>query len=419
MGIAIVGCGLGPDDLSERLRSRIYSAPVLAGGRRLLEWFPGAGRKRVVLGGGLRSQAAELLARAENEEIVVLASGDPLFFGIAATFLALAGPEGEKGGPGSGPGVRLEIFPNVSAVQAACARLGIDWSGFEYYNLHGREAETMPWRRILRAPAGAILLAGLGERAPARLAARLIDSFPPAAERRAVVCAALGGPDEELRPGCLAELASGEFPAPALLLLYPAPFGRLIPPPAWGLPLTEFTHTAGLITKPEVRAVILAKLCLIPGIFWDLGAGSGSVAIEAAAQQPGLQVLAVEKEPSRVELIQANVHRHGVAGQVEIHSGEIASLLSELPPPDRVFVGGGGERLGEIVERAFSRLSPGGLLLAAAVTLESRAVLTQTLPAALDEVVEINLSRGRPLGGLHLLKSENPVGLYLYRQEEK
>ena len=410
MSLVIIGCGLGPGDLTEKMRCRIAEAGILAGGRRLLDWFPAVRAEKVELGAAARQVAAELLVRAESGKVVVLASGDPLFFGIAGTFSSLRKEMEQKSR------VEIEVWPNISSIQAACARLGRDWSGLAFFNLHGREAE-LPWRAILRAPGGAILLAGAGEQAAQKLAAGLIEAFPRAAGRRAAVLADLGRPDrEQVFSADLAAIAESEFSPLALLYLEPPAAEALLPPLALGLETGLFVHEAGLITKPEVRALALARLGLVPGVLWDLGAGSGSVAVEAALLQPGLKVCAVEKEENRCRMIAENAARFGCTAAISIHQRKILDILPELPAPDRVFIGGGGEDIAEIAAAAFARLRPGGRLVAAAVTLESRAALTGSGNLPPGEIIEINISRSRPLNGLRLLKSENPIALYLFHK---
>ncbi|MCD6292646.1 MAG: precorrin-6y C5,15-methyltransferase (decarboxylating) subunit CbiE [Deltaproteobacteria bacterium] len=418
MSLTIIGCGLCPDDLTETIKKRINDAQILAGGQRLLEWFPDHQSKRVALDAHARHQAAELLRFAQESEVVVLASGDPLFFGIAATFLSLqektvteglhySSDEGDKA-------VEIEIVPNISALQGACAHLGQAWSELEFFNLHGR-ISAIPWRRILRS-SGALILAGPGEQRPQLLAAALIDLFPLAKSRQATVFCDLGRAEEKVFTGTLAQVANKEFSALSLLFVAPAEEAGKIPPLALGLPRTEFEYEAGLITKEEVRAVILAKLRLVPGIMWDLGAGSGSVAIEAVALNRGLKVWAVEKDPDRVQLINNNALKQGCLDNLEIISCEILGTLEKLPDPDRIFIGGGGRKLSKITQKAFSRLAAGGILVATAVTLESRAALSDILVDECLEVVEINIARSQPLGRMRLLKSENPIAIYVFRK---
>ncbi len=408
MSLVIIGCGLGPEDLTEKMRHRIAEAGILAGGRRLLGWFPAVRAEKIEIGAGARRVAGELLDRAETADVVVLASGDPLFFGIAGTFFSLRQERKSR--------VGIEVWPNLSSIQAACARLERDWSGLALFNLHGREAE-LPWRSILRAPGGAMLLAGAGEQSARSLAAGLIGAFPRAADRRATVLADLGQPGRErIFSASLAAIAENEFSPLALLYLAPPAANDPLPPLVLGLETEAFVHEAGLITKPEVRALAVARLGLVPGVFWDLGAGSGSVAVEVASLQPGLRVCAVEKDAKRCRMIAENAARFGCSAAVTIHQRKILDVLPELPSPDRVFIGGGGGDIAEIAAAAFARLRPGGRLVAAAVTLESRAALTGSGKLPPGEVVEINIARSRPLNGLRLLKSENPIALYLFHK---
>lgn len=420
MSLTIIGCGLCLDDLTEAIKKRVSNAQILAGGQRLLDWFPDYQGERIALGAHARQQAAELLGRAEKSEVVVLGSGDPLFFGIAATFLSLqeefvkesmqtsSSDEGDKA-------VEIKIIPNISALQSACAKLGQAWSELEFFNLHGR-ISAIPWRRILRS-CGALILAGPGQLRPQFLAVALIDFFPLAKSRQATVFCDLGRSEEQIFTGTLAQVAKGEFSALSLLLVAAATDASKIPPLALGLPRSDFEHESGLITKEEVRAVILAKLRLVPGILWDLGAGSGSVAIEAVALDRGLKAWVVEKDPDRVCLIKNNALKHGCLDDFEIISGQILENLEKLPDPDRIFIGGGGREIAEITEKSFSRLAVGGVLVATAVTLESRAALCRVLPDECLEVVEINIARSQPLGGMRLLKSENPIAIYVFRKE--
>lgn len=407
MSLTIIGCGLCLDDLTVSMIKRISEAGILAGGQRLLDWFPEHPAKKVTLDAHARQQAVELLGLAKESEVVVLASGDPLFFGIATTFLSLSDDVDNS--------LKIDITPNISAIQAACTRLGRSWNDLEFFNLHGR-ISAIDWRRILRST-GALLLAGTGDKRPQFLAAALIDLFPLAKSRPATVFCDLGRDEERCFSGTLAQIANQDFSPLSLLFIEAAEETKEIPPLALGLPCAEYEHEAGLITKEEVRAVILAKLRLVPGVMWDLGAGSGSLAIEAASLNHGLKVWAVEKESNRISIIENNALKQGCLNDLEIISGKSLEILGELPDPDRIFIGGGGQEIAEITSKAFARLSSGGILVATAVTLESRAALSTILIDEEREVVEINISRSQPLGKIHLLKSENPIAIYVFRKK--
>ena len=183
------------------------------------------------------------------------------------------------------------------------------------------------------------------------------------------------------------------------------------PPLHLGLPEEGLSHQAGLITKVEVRAVALAKLRLRPGqVLWDVGAGCGSVGLEASLLVPGGKVFAVERHPERAAQIAANRDKFGVRN-LEVVCGPAPVSLAQLPDPQRVFVGGGGPEVGAIVTEALRRLTPGGRVVVTAALLETLETATSVLTAAgWDvEVVHLQVSRSYPLAGGTALQALNPV----------
>jgi precorrin-6Y C5,15-methyltransferase (decarboxylating) len=171
---------------------------------------------------------------------------------------------------------------------------------------------------------------------------------------------------------------------------------------AWGLPEDRFAYRDGMITKAEVRAVALGKLALRQrGVLWDVGAGSGSVAIEAARLAPGLQVFAVEHDRESVDRIRANAIAHDVC--VHVVHGRAPEALVSLPDPDRVFVGGGGL---DVLDAALARLARDGVVVANFALLDRAVAAWQRL----GNLVEVSVSRGVTTGDDHVrLASENPV----------
>ncbi|MFA4943906.1 MAG: precorrin-6y C5,15-methyltransferase (decarboxylating) subunit CbiE [Lentisphaeria bacterium] len=401
--LTIIGCGLGPDDLTPRHRQAVEAADLLAGGQRLLAWFPEFPGETIVLDHAAATAAAALAESARRRRVAVLASGDPLFFGIARLFTRLLPPE------------MVTILPNVSAAQAALARLKLPWHGTRFFSVHGREA-PLPWERILRAPSAIVYCDGV--RTPQQVAATLVERHPAAASRPAALAADLGAADETLREASLGELARQPAVGTlAMLVLLPpaesAPGAATAPPLPLGLPDAAYDHEHGLITHPEIRAVALAKLRLRPGVLWDLGAGSGSVAVEAAGLCEGLRAYAVEGKPERCRQIQANAERFGRAG-ITVIQEDILAAIPRLPPPDAVFIGGGGSQIAEIATAAFAALRPGGVLVAAAILNETRAALAGILAAAESEVLEIAVRRQAPLGHGTMMKPENAVLLAVF-----
>jgi precorrin-6Y C5,15-methyltransferase (decarboxylating) len=169
----------------------------------------------------------------------------------------------------------------------------------------------------------------------------------------------------------------------------------------WGRPETRFAARDGLVTKAEVRAVALGKLAVPDaGVVWDVGAGSGSVAIEVAALAPGLRVVAVERGEQDVGRIKANAHSHRV--RIEVVHGEAPDALGALPDPDRVFVGGGGP---PVLDAVLARLRSGGRVVATFAALDRAAAAYKRL----GSLAEISVARGKPLTGGVRLEAENPV----------
>ena len=199
-----------------------------------------------------------------------------------------------------------------------------------------------------------------------------------------------------------------------MLALLPDDAG-VVPQFPLGLPDDSYTHFKNMITHPEIRAVVLSKLRLGPGVMWDLGAGSGSVGLEAALLCPGLTVCAVEKNEERFAQLRENLRREGV-GNIEAFAGEGEKLLDTLPAPDRVFIGGGGSAL---LEASFARLKPGGLLVMTGVMLDTLALMESFLPEHRSEFLQIGISRSREISpGKLMLAAENPVAVAVWRKGE-
>jgi precorrin-6Y C5,15-methyltransferase (decarboxylating) len=360
-------------------------ADLVVGGRRHLSGVDHAGR-RLVIDGDL-GPVLDAIAD-EPGRVCVLASGDPGFFGIVRLL-------SERFGAGA-----LEVRPAPSSVSVAFARLGLPWDDALVVSAHGRPLVEAARRA---AGAGKVAVLTSPESPPEALGKELVALG--ATGIRVAVCSRLGTPAEQVTRVDLAGLAAGTWdPVSVVVLLGAEPEAATGPVLAWGLGEDRFAHRDGMITKSEVRAVALGKLGLPPaGVLWDVGAGSGSVAVECALLRPGLRVLAVERDPDEVERIGANAAAHAV--DVEIVEGEAPGVLGGLPDPDRAFVGGGGL---EVLDAVLARLRPGGRVVAAFAALDRAAAAVDRL----GNVAQIGISRGRPLpdGGVRLA-AENPVFL--------
>jgi precorrin-6Y C5,15-methyltransferase (decarboxylating) len=392
LGIVVVGLGDdGPAGLGERALEVVRQAELLSGGRRHLAFFAEHPAEKLPITNNLHEVVARLAAAGERR-CVVLASGDPCFFGIGPVLAERLGRE------------RVEIIPQVGSVALAFARLGLAWQDATVLSAHGR-----PLADLLGPIVAARKLAILtdDDSTPAAIAGALLAAGLP--DCRAFVLEHLGGAAERVVETRLAELPGQAFARLNVLVLLPdgdGPGGL-----RFGRAEAEFRHARGQITKAEARAVALAKLRPPPdGVLWDVGAGSGSLSVEAAGLMPGGKIYAVERDAEQLDCLRENVRRH-LAPQVQAVAGRAPEALVGLPRPDRVFIGGGGAALGAIVQSCLGRLGGRGRLVANAATLDSVVEAQSCVQGAgwQSELVQLAVARGRAIGGRTRLEALNPV----------
>jgi precorrin-6B C5,15-methyltransferase / cobalt-precorrin-6B C5,C15-methyltransferase len=392
MSAAIAVLGVSDGRVPPGAEALLAGAELVAGGARVLDELAPEGARRVAIGGDLRGAIDELVANGTRA--CVLASGDPGFFGIVRALAARVGPE------------RLDVRPAPSSVAVAFARIGVPWDDALVVSAHGRDPRVAV-NAALRHPKVAVLTeprAGAAD-----LAAALVGG-----DRVLTVAEALGSPRERVRSGPPEELARLQFEEPNVLLaLDPAavagPRATVWPPrppDRWALPEAAFEHRAGMITKAEVRALALAALGPGTGdLVWDVGCGSGSVAIECA--RLGAAAIALDRDPEAVALTERNAALHAVP--VRALEGEAPGALAALPDPDAAFVGGGGEALGAILDHAAPRVRR-ALVATVAVVERVGPALERMAALGLEvEATTVQASRLRSLAGGHRLAAENPV----------
>ncbi len=393
--VDIIGIGLSPDDLTRKHLELIQRADVLVGGARLLEFFDHPECTRRVIDRDLAGLADFIRQKMDHSHVVVLASGDPLFFGIGSYLAKVLGPD------------RVKIHPNVSALAAAFARLRLPWHDAAFVSCHGRRGAGS----LLRALAESAKVAVFTDPGhdPAWVARQALDA---GYEHFSVwVLEQMGTAAEKIRRLTLHQASSMKFADPNMVILVQSdepPCGRV---PFLGMPDEFFLHRQGLITKADVRAVSLARLRIFPeAVVWDLGAGSGAVAIEAGALAHRGQVFAVEKDPRRLEQIEANCRRLKAANVTPVRAVMPAGL-EELPAPDRVFVGGGGKRLPDILEKAALMTRPSAIVVVNTVLVSSLEATLAFFKGAgwKVEAVQVQVAHGRPLAGDLRFAGGNPV----------
>jgi precorrin-6Y C5,15-methyltransferase (decarboxylating) len=359
----VIGMGLdGVAGLSDRARSLLAQAPCIAGYPsylRLVEGYPG---DRISLSGAVQDWVALLRHQLQTRSLVLLASGDPLYFGIGRLLTEHLDRQ------------QVVFIPHVSAVQLAFSRLGIPWQTATVVSVHGRSADHLI--TALRQGKTPIALLTDGDYTPAAIASLIQDLRLPAAYCMHV-CSRLGAVDEAIAPCSLDDAMQREFPMPNVVVLE----RQAMSPDLATLPLLgiadgdfhTFADQPGLITKQEVRVLAIALLQVYPGqTIWDVGAGTGSVAVELGRLLPDAQIYAVEATAAGVTLIQANCDRFQV-NNISVISGRAPAALIDLPRPHRIFIGGGGADLADILHTCRDRLHPGGRLLVSVATLEAIA----------------------------------------------
>ena len=382
--------GVGPDGLAgltARSRELLQGADVVFGADAALRLLPELSAERVRIGTDLPDVVAKLKGLLGHKKVAVAAVGDPLFYGTARYLCEKVGPD------------QFEVVPHVSSMQLAFARLTQTWEEAYLTDLSAKRLDDV-LDKIRTAETVGLFTSD--EYTPNRIArellARGIDYF------RGFVCENLGGRDERITQGELAELQDLRFDPLNVLILVRKP--NTPDKPRAGSKLARFGNPddlfaqsrpkTGLITQAEVRAVALAQLDLHPGdVAWDVGAGSGSVAIEMAQLvSPGV-VYAIEQDAADYHLIQANLETFGIANVKPVY-GSAPAVFAGLPAPDAIFVGGNGGEVARLLEASFSALRPGGRLVSNVGTLEmisaTYAVLKRLTPTV--DVLLMNLSRG-------------------------
>ncbi|MDP3428400.1 MAG: precorrin-6y C5,15-methyltransferase (decarboxylating) subunit CbiE [Humidesulfovibrio sp.] len=379
----------GVDDILAR-------AQVLVAGRRLLEAAPRSCRpEKVIPVAGALTPIMEEVERDldAGKAVVVLADGDPLFFGLGKRLIEHLGAE------------RVFIHPNLCTLQLAAARVGLPWHEVRVVSLHGRSDFNPLFASLARFERLAVFTDP--ENSPAVIAQALLERG--VVDAQLIVLENLGASNETARRLRLEEAWDLPFADLNLVLVE-----RTAPPEIslmLGIPDHYYLHEKGLITKQAVRATGLAMLGVMPGsVVWDLGAGCGSVAIEASHLAHEGRIFAVERESRRAAMIRENVRRIG-AWLVDTVTGDMPDCLAALPDPDRVFIGGGLGKNTRTLAHACLRLKPGGRLVIHAILLDTLMRVKDYFQAQNWNfgITQIQASTADRLAGDLRLRAQNPV----------
>ena len=403
----LVIVGIGDDGLAgltEAARGIIAEAEVILGSPAMLRLVESQPARRVALDPEMPAALKQVREALASSRAVLVSGGDPLFYGVARYLCDRLGKD------------QFEVIPHVSSMQLAFARVKESWEDAYLTNLAGRPLEAILDRIRTAEKVG---LFPSDEHPPSRVARALlergIDYF------RAYVCENLGSPDERVTQAELDELVGLDFAPLNVLVLVRKPnrpdrasrasryrlFGNDDDAFAQALP------KRGLITQSEVRSIALAQLDIRAGsVVWDIGAGSGSVAIEAAQLAHQGVVYAIEPEPADIALIQANAEAFGVPN-VRTVPGRAPDVLADLPEPDAVFVGGTGRQVVAVLSTAFDRLVSGGRMAVNVATIDGLATAHESLKRLAGSVQVWNISVARGIDQMDRVRFEamNPTFL--------
>lgn len=399
--LTLIGLGEdGPAGLTEQSKQRIASAPIVYGGTRHLELVAPliTGESHAWLSPLQRS--IDHLMKNRGRPAVVLASGDPFWFGIGATLSRFVAAE------------EMHVVPAPSAFSLAAARLGWPLQDVQTLSLHGRPIDLVrphlhPGRKIIALTSDAA--------APHQIAALLTRHGFGLSQL--TLLEAMGGPRERSTSHRAADFSLDTVDALNVLAIdVVAEAGARILPFASGLDDGLFSHD-GQITKREVRAITLSALAPRHGdLLWDIGAGSGSVAIEWLLTDPSLSAIAIEAAPQRASRIRQNADDFGVPG-LRLVEGTAPQVLVGLPQPDAIFIGGGGSETG-VMDAAKAALKPGGRLVANAVTTEMEAILLAEHARHGGALIRIDIARVTTIGTMHGWRPAMPVTQWCWSKPE-
>lgn len=392
--VHVIGMGLGPADLTASHLALIEKASVLVGGKRHLSYFEDTAAVKKEISSPVSGVLDFIEAHMGDGLVVVLASGDPLFFGIGKTLIERLGAD------------QVVIHPNVTSMAAAFARLRLSWQDASWVSLHGRDNMSA----LAKAMDDKDLLCVLTDPANDPLSVKTMADAHDYIWHMWVL-ENLGASNEKIISMDQMTGVGQTFAQPNVVVLQKGALAAPMGPLRLGTPDNRFVHDKGLITKAPVRILSLAALELAPdNVLWDLGAGSGAVGIEATLFLPAGFVYAVEKNQQRVAQIKANIERFQVKN-LSVIQAQLPDGLADLPRPDRVFIGGSGKHLGRVLDVAVNVLNPLGRIVVNTVLMETLHLAVSVLEEKGFDVslthAQISNSRNMPWG--RRMEALNPV----------
>ena len=393
--LTVIGIGEdGFDGLGKTALAALNSAAVIFGGKRHLDFLSGDITAKRVVWPSPFDEAFAMIEAYRGQPVVVLASGDPMFFGVGATLSRHFLPE------------EMHVLSCPSSLSLAAARMGWPLQDVRIVSVHGRPFEFL-YPHVL--PGEKIFVLSNDGSTPEKAAAMLTDKG--FGQSLMTVLEHIGGPKER-RVQDIAENWSHERCADLNVLAIEcvALRGTNVFSPIAGLPDEAFEND-GQLTKRDVRAVTLSRLQPLPRqLLWDVGAGCGSISIEWMRVHPSCRAIAIEANEQRQAMIERNCAALGVPG-LQLVKGEAPSALEGLEMPDAIFIGGGVTN-GRVIETCWNALKPGGRLVANAVTLQSEMLLFNWREKFGGELTRLGVAQAGALGSFDVWRQALPVTIY-------
>ena len=399
--IDIIGMGQSRKDLTQNHLDIISRCDVLVAGRRYLEMFDLPDIQKIPITDSIKNIVEIIKKQMDISKIVVLASGDPLFYGIGSTLIQYFHKE------------QINIHSNISSISAAFAAIKEPWHDAKIISLHGKKSKLFCFSTL----AGENKVAFLTDpqKNPQYIAAELIkNNF---FNFTFCVLENLGDMKKEKIKWLenLEEIATQKFSQPSIVILKKIKKENtdVSHETHIGMDDSLFKHSKGLITKSEVRSITLSKLKLIKKnhLLWDIGSGSGSLGIEAALQIPEGGVYAIEKNQNRISDIVYNIKKFNCTN-IKIINKEFPEGVNEIEEnPDRIFIGGGGKNLQKIINICCEKIIPSGIIVVNSVLLQNfQTALNLLKELNFDpQIVQIQIARSKPMPFGDRLEALNPV----------
>jgi len=397
--VKVIGIGQNFDDITLKQYKIIQNADLLIGGEEQLKGFENLNIIKIAIKDNLPFIVETIVKEMNSKNIVVLASGDPLFYGIGSYLVNKIGKD------------NITIYTNVSSVAKAFSKINEPWQDAQLMSLHGRNSDDLS---MLFSKHEKFCILTDDTKNPAWIAQKIIDRN----EKKFVMCVLekLGTIEEKISWfNDLAIVLKKKFSNPNIVILKKvntAPDSNNIMQIYPGMEDNNFIYENGLITKSEVRSIVFSKLNFVSNnhIFWDLGAGSGAISVEASSIITKGKIFAVEKNIDRISTIKKNISAFNVPN-IKVINTNLPEGLDKLPIPDRIFIGGGGENLEQILKQSIKKLCNNGIIVINTVLIQNlEPVISIMKEKGLNpKSISIQISKLKKMPYGDRFKALNPV----------